>query len=168
MVTVEQPVQVVDLESNQSTFAAALAANDIGTATLKLDRFVAAERYADGGDTGSFILVDPERCDTTALGIIETVKAPASRAVGPKILDFVRSAETRARSAAKALTWRVTGSLDTFMLAALISKNLHIALGVALAEVLTKTLLYYIHERAWTLVRWGRRSDLPSSQNVGL
>ena len=167
MATVEPPVQVVDLQSNQSAPAAALAANDIGTATLRLDRFVAAERYADSRDTGSLILVDPETCDTIALGIIEAVKAPAARAATPKLLDLVRSAETRARSAAKAFTWRATGSLDTFMLTALIAKNLHIAVGVALAEVLTKTVLYYIHERAWTLVRWGRRSDLTTGQSVG-
>jgi sulfate adenylyltransferase large subunit len=168
MATVEGPVQVVDLETNRSAPAAALAANDIGTATLRLDRLVAADRYMDGRDTGSFILVDPESCDTIALGIIEAVKAPdSSRAATPKLVDFVRSVETRARSAAKAFTWRVTGSADTFMLAALISRNLHIAAGVALAEVLTKTVLYYIHERAWTLIRWGRRSDLPSGQNAG-
>jgi sulfate adenylyltransferase large subunit len=166
--TIEQPVHVVDLESNQSRPATALAANDIGAATLRLDRLVAAERYADSRDTGSFILSDPESCDTIALGIIETVKAPAAQAATPRLLDVVRSAETRARSAAKAFTWRMTGSLDTFLLAALISKNLHIAAGVALAEVLTKTALYYVHERAWTLIRWGRRSDLPSRQNAGL
>jgi sulfate adenylyltransferase large subunit len=160
--TVEQPVRVVDLESNRSAPAARLVANDIGTAAIRLDRLVAVDCYTDGRDTGSFILVDPETCDTVALGIIEAVKGPASRAAKPRVLDLVRSAESRARSAAKAFTWRMTGSLDTFMLAALISKNLHIAAGVALAEVLTKTVLYYAHERAWSLVRWGRRSDLPT------
>jgi sulfate adenylyltransferase large subunit len=162
MATIEQPVQVVDLESNQSAPAAALAANDIGIATLRLDRLVAAEPYAHGGDTGSFILVDPETCDTIALGIIEAVQPQGARTATPKLLNFVRSAETRARSAVKAFTWRMTGSLDTFMLTALISKNLHIAAGVALAEVLTKTVLYYLHERAWTLISWGQGPNLPS------
>jgi sulfate adenylyltransferase large subunit len=167
MATIEAPVTIVDLESNQSAAAACLAVNDIGRATVKLDRLVAVDRYADGRDTGSFILIDPETCDTVALGIIEAVKPPVLAAVKPNLLDRVRSAESRARSAAKAVTWRATGSLDTFMLTALITRNLHVAGGVALAEVVTKTVLYYIHERTWTLIRWGRRSNLPAGQNLG-
>jgi bifunctional enzyme CysN/CysC len=165
--TIEPPINLVDLETNKSAPAACLAANDIGTATVKLDRLVAMDRYADGRDTGSFILIDPETCDTAGLGIIEAVQPPASAGVKPNLLDRVLSAESRARSAAKAFTWRATGSLDTFMLTALITRNLHIAGGVALAEVVTKTVLYYIHERAWTLVRWGRRSNLSAGQILG-
>jgi sulfate adenylyltransferase large subunit len=160
--TIEPPVSVVDLENNQSAAAACLSANDIGTATIKLDRLVAVDRYADGRDTGSFILVDPETCDTVALGTIESAKSPHATATKPNLLELVRSAESRGRSAVKAVTWRATGSLDTFMLTALITRNLHIASGVALAEVVTKTILYYVHERAWTLISWGRRSNLPA------
>jgi sulfate adenylyltransferase large subunit len=166
--TVESPVNVVDLENNRSAAAECLAANDICTATIKLDRLVAVDRYADGRDTGSFILIDPETCDTVALGTVEAVKPSGSMAARSNLagqsnlVEFVRSAESRARSAVKAVTWRATGSLDTFMLTALITRNLHIAGGVALAEVVTKTVLYYVHERAWTLVPWGRRPDLPT------
>jgi sulfate adenylyltransferase large subunit len=167
MATVEQPLYVVDLENNQSAAAACLAANDIGMAVIKLDRLVAMDGYGDCRDTGSFILVDPETCDTIALGIVDAMKPPASAAAKPNLLDFLRLAETRARSAAKAVSWRATGSLNTFMIAALITRNLHIAGGVALAEVLTKTALYYIHERAWTLIPWGRRSDVPSFSSRG-
>ncbi len=165
--TVEGPFNVVDLESNRSAAAERLTANDIGTVGIKLDRLIAADCYRDGRDTGSFILVDPETFETIALGIIEAVKPPSSAAAKSNLLDFIRSAETRARSAAKAVTWRVTGSLDTFMLAALITRNLHIAGGVALAEILTKTVLYYLHERAWMAIPWGRRQNLPTSQNLG-
>ena len=35
--------------------------------------------------------------------------------------------------------------------------NPRLACGVALAEILTKTALYYVHERAWALIPWGRR-----------
>jgi sulfate adenylyltransferase large subunit len=165
--TVEPPLYVVDLENNQSVAAASLAANDIGMAVIKLDRLVAVDRYADGRDMGSFILIDPETCDTIALGIIDGVRPRASAAAKSNLLDLVRLAESRTRSAAKAVSWRVAGSLDTFMVTALVTRNLHIAGGVALAEVLTKTVLYYIHERAWTLIPWGRRSDLPAFSSRG-
>jgi sulfate adenylyltransferase large subunit len=155
--TIEQPLCAVDLETNRSAATECLAANDIGTAVIKLDRLVAADRYLDGRDTGSFILIDPETGDTIALGIIEAVKPPAVRAAKANLLDFIRSADTHARSIAKAVSWRATGSLDTFVIAALITGNSKLAGGVALAEIVTKTALYYVHERAWALVPWGRR-----------
>ena len=155
--TIEQPLRVVDLETNRSAAADCLAANDIGTAVLKLDRLIAADRYLDCRDTGSFILIDPDTGDTIALGIIEAVKTPAVGTAGANILHLIRSTEIHARSIAKAVSWRAAGSLDTFVIAALVTGNSKLAGGVALGELLTKTALYYVHERAWMLVPWGRR-----------
>jgi len=155
--TIEQPVCLVDLETNRSAVAERLAANDIGTAVIRLDRLIAADCYSDCRHTGSFILIDPETCDTIALGIIEAVKPPAFGAAKAKLLHLIRSTETHARSLAKAVSWRATGSLDTFVIAVLITGNLNLAGGIALAEILTKTALYYVHERAWALIPWGRR-----------
>lgn len=60
------------------------------------------------------------------------------------------------RSIAKAITWRATGSVDTFLLSWLLSGSVSIAGGIASTEVLTKSVLYYLHERAWTRAKWGR------------
>jgi sulfate adenylyltransferase large subunit len=154
--TIEQPFCAVDLETNRPAAAMRLAANDIGTVAVTLDRLIALDRYADCRDTGSFILIDAETCDTIALGIVEAVKPPAP-SVTANVLHFLRSTESHARSIVKAVSWRATGSLDTFVIAAVITGNSKLAGGVALAEVLTKTALYYAHERAWALVPWGRR-----------
>ena len=59
------------------------------------------------------------------------------------------------RSLLKALSWRVTGSLDTILLSWLFTQNVNTALAIGLTEVLTKTLLYYFHERAWNRVKIG-------------
>jgi sulfate adenylyltransferase large subunit len=72
--TVEQPLRLVDLETNRSAPAEYLAANDIGIATIRLDRVIAMDRYSDSRETGSFILIDSESGDTVGLGIIETTK----------------------------------------------------------------------------------------------
>jgi uncharacterized membrane protein len=66
------------------------------------------------------------------------------------------SPDGHARAVVKAVAWRVVGSFDTFMLSLLITGKLHYALSIASAEALTKILLYYLHERAWKLVPWGR------------
>lgn len=68
-----------------------------------------------------------------------------------------RFSEAHTRSFAKAVSWRITGSLDTFLLSWLITGNVKFAGGIASAEVVTKVVLYYLHERAWGIVPWGRR-----------
>ncbi len=59
------------------------------------------------------------------------------------------------RSGAKTATWRVTASLDTMLLALIFTGNLGTAISIGGFEVITKLILYYFHERAWSRVRWG-------------
>jgi uncharacterized membrane protein len=65
-------------------------------------------------------------------------------------------ANAHLRSIIKAVTWRLIGSLDTFMLSLLVTGKFKYAVSIATAEALTKIVLYYLHERAWRLVKWGR------------
>jgi len=60
------------------------------------------------------------------------------------------------RSGAKAVTWRITGSIDTFVLSLLITGSFRFAGTIAATEVVTKIILYYLHERVWQIVPWGR------------
>lgn len=66
--------------------------------------------------------------------------------------------EAHYRSLPKAVTWRLTGSIDTFILSLLITGNIKIAGSISGIEVITKILLFYVHERAWVLIPWGKRS----------
>ncbi len=63
--------------------------------------------------------------------------------------------ETHSRSIIKATSWRILGSIDTFLLSWLFTGNSHVAGGIALSEVVTKMVLYYFHERVWSSVQWG-------------
>jgi sulfate adenylyltransferase large subunit len=156
----EPPLRLLDLETHDYRVARQFLTNDIGVAVIMLDRPLALDRYADCRETGSFILIDPETCDTVGMGIIETIEpteAPGSVEFAATLANLIRATETHGRSVAKAISWRMTGSFDTFVLAALITGSSTLAGGVALAEILTKTLLYYFHERVWALVRWGKR-----------
>lgn len=56
---------------------------------------------------------------------------------------------SRKRHIAKTITWRMVGTLDTIMLSWIISGNPLTGLKIGFAEVLTKMLLYYFHERVW-------------------
>lgn len=57
------------------------------------------------------------------------------------------------KSIAKALSWRVVGAIDTFVLGYLITGSWHTASAVVGFEVFTKSFLYYAHDRAWEWVK---------------
>jgi uncharacterized membrane protein len=63
--------------------------------------------------------------------------------------------ESRKRHIAKTFTWRLVGTMDTMLLAWIISGDPMIGLKIGFAEVITKMLLYYFHERAWYRVNYG-------------
>lgn len=50
---------------------------------------------------------------------------------------------------AKTISWRLIGTLDTLLLAWVISGDLFVGAKISLSEVITKMLLYYLHERFW-------------------
>lgn len=60
------------------------------------------------------------------------------------------------RSMAKAISWRITGTVDTIVIAWIITGHIKVALSIGFIEVFTKTGLYYFHERAWNRVKAGR------------
>ena len=66
-----------------------------------------------------------------------------------------RGHEAHRRSIIKAITWRITGALDTFIISAIMTGRLTVAGSIAAAEIVTKIVLYYIHERAWAAILWG-------------
>jgi len=53
------------------------------------------------------------------------------------------------RHIAKALTWRLVGTIDTFIISYLVSGSTQIGVAISSTELLTKTMLYYFHERVW-------------------
>ena len=67
----------------------------------------------------------------------------------------------RARSAAKAVSWRVLATLTTISLVLIFTGELDLALAVGGLETIAKLLLYYGHERIWAHMSWGR--DTPDT-----
>ena len=60
------------------------------------------------------------------------------------------------RSIVKTLSWRVTGTIDTILVAWLITGKIGFALSIGGVEVVTKIILYYFHERIWNKIDFGR------------
>lgn len=63
--------------------------------------------------------------------------------------------ESRKRHLAKTFTWRGLGTLDTMIISWAITGNPFTGLKIGLAELITKMILYYIHERVWYRLDFG-------------
>ena len=74
----------------------------------------------------------------------------------PKSENKWELSDTNKRSLAKALSWRLTGTIDTFIISWLITGQLLLASSIAFTEVITKVILFWAHERVWNKVSWGK------------
>ena len=84
---------------------------------------------------------------------------------------------SRKRHVAKAITWRIVGSVDTWLIGYILirffgaeaidveeseinQKAALVASYIAILELITKTILYYFHERVWSSIRWIKKQQV--------
>lgn len=60
------------------------------------------------------------------------------------------------RSIAKTFSWRVIGTLDTILIAYIITGTINHALSIGGIELVSKMILYFFHERSWNKIKWGK------------
>ena len=72
--------------------------------------------------------------------------------------------EHKKRSIAKAISWRTLGTLDTMLISYFVTGSPLAAVSIGAFELITKTLLYYFHERAWNKINFGRAKNQPEYQ----
>ena len=63
------------------------------------------------------------------------------------------------RTMAKTISWRIIASLTTMTIVYLFTGEMILSLGVGAVEVVSKMILYYLHERAWGKLSWGWKED---------
>lgn len=61
------------------------------------------------------------------------------------------------RSVGKGVSWRIIGTMDTMMLSYFVTGRMDLAFGIGSVEVFTKLALYYIHERVWQKISFGKQ-----------
>ncbi len=66
------------------------------------------------------------------------------------------SGEAHTRTIVKAISWRVIATLTTMTIVFLFTRRLILTLGVGLAEIIAKITFYYLHERVWDKISWGK------------
>ncbi len=70
------------------------------------------------------------------------------------------------RSIIKAVSYRLTGTLATILISFLISGKVRIALSIGIIELFSKIGLYYLHERAWNRIPFGRVKEEPPEYSI--
>ena len=66
------------------------------------------------------------------------------------------SVELKKRTLVKTMTWRVTASLTTFLIAWILTGDLLIGVSIGSIEAIAKIFLYYCHERIWNNINWAK------------
>ena len=64
------------------------------------------------------------------------------------------SVDTKKRTMAKTITWRITASLTTFLIAWMLTGDILVGASIGSIEAIAKIFLYYFHERIWTNISW--------------
>lgn len=70
--------------------------------------------------------------------------------------------ETHSRSVAKALSWRILGTLATSMIVFAFTRRWTVSLFVGGLEFVSKIGLFWLHERMWDRTPYGRKEVRPS------
>ncbi|MDX2426254.1 MAG: adenylyl-sulfate kinase [Cycloclasticus sp.] len=65
--------------------------------------------------------------------------------------------ETNKRSIVKGITWRVLATTTTMVIVYIFFGRLDLAIATGLIESVFKIGLFWLHEKAWFKVRWGRK-----------
>ena len=91
-----------------------------------------------------------------------SVRTEPADALPPSRPALLGNVDSHARALTKGVTWRAVGTADTFLWSWLITHEPMSAGAIASTEVLTKIVLYYVHERLWRLIRWAPNGHVRS------
>ena len=64
--------------------------------------------------------------------------------------------DTIVRSLVKTISWRLTGTFCTFLISFIILGDVTASSTIALIQLIFNTIMFYIHERIWNIIKWGK------------
>jgi uncharacterized membrane protein len=77
------------------------------------------------------------------------LKQPEGKPDSKGVIKVSDRADKPIKSLMKSVSWRIVGTIDTMIISYFITGRVTIAISIGSIEVLTKTILYYFHERLW-------------------
>ena len=77
------------------------------------------------------------------------LKQPEDTNGSKGVIKVSDRADKPIKSIMKSVSWRIVGTIDTMIISYFITGKVTVALSIGSVEVITKTILYYFHERLW-------------------
>jgi uncharacterized membrane protein len=74
--------------------------------------------------------------------------------------------ESHTRSIAKAVSYRILGSLSTAMIFLVLTGDWKMSAGAGALDSVVKLALYFLHERAWNYISFGRQKAPPPEYEI--
>jgi adenylylsulfate kinase len=74
--------------------------------------------------------------------------------------------ETKSRSFAKAVSYRIYSSVITAALVFIFTRRFALAVGIGVTELVVKVFTFFIHERVWALIPYGQQKHPLAEFNV--
>ena len=68
--------------------------------------------------------------------------------------------ETRSRSLVKSITYRILSIMGTSVLSWFITNNIEETISITVAIQIFLVTLYYLWERIWNKINWGRKIEM--------
>ena len=68
-------------------------------------------------------------------------------------IENAQKGDSNLKSLAKTISWRIVGTIDTIIISYIITGETSMALSIGSVEVVSKMILYYLHERVWSGVK---------------
>ncbi len=72
--------------------------------------------------------------------------------------------EKNYRSLVKSISYRITGTIATFIISYSITGELKLAFSITGVETVSKIILFYFHERMWNKIKFGKVTPAPGPE----
>jgi uncharacterized membrane protein len=92
------------------------------------------------------------------ISVLETISKMILYYLHERVWFKSSVANSKKRHILKTFSWRLVGTLDTILIGWLISGNPFVGIKIGIAEVITKMVLYYLHEKVWYKSNFGLKS----------
>lgn len=64
--------------------------------------------------------------------------------------------EKNYRSIVKSISYRITGTITTFLISFFVTGEIKFALSIMSVDFISKIIIFYFHERLWNKIKFGK------------
>lgn len=74
--------------------------------------------------------------------------------------------EKNYRSLVKSISYRITGTITTFLISLIVTGKIEFALSIMSVDFVSKIAIFYFHERMWNKIKFGKIKETPNDYQI--